>query len=237
MTDRPYTVLSAAISLDGYLDGGPGQPLPLSSPTDLDRVDDVRAGCDAILVGAATVRQDNPRLLVRSAARQDRRITEGRPPTPTKVTITRSGDLDPSACFFTTGEDKIVYCGGDAFSRTRERLGAAATVVDGGALDLQGIAADLFERGIRRLLVEGGGSTHTQFLTGDQADELQLVVAPCFVGGGRATRFAEDGRYPWHPGRRAWLAEVRRLEDVVLLRYALSPRFEDHELGFTLGEV
>ena len=66
---------------------------------------------------------------------------------------------------------------------------------------------------------------HTQFLTADLADELQLVVAPFFVGDSRANRFVGDGRFPFNPGRRARLAEVRPIGDVVLLRYALSSRF------------
>jgi 5-amino-6-(5-phosphoribosylamino)uracil reductase len=66
---------------------------------------------------------------------------------------------------------------------------------------------------------------HTQFLTADLADELQLVVAPFFVGNPRANRFVGTGRFPFHPGRRATLAEVRPIGDVVLLRYALSTRF------------
>jgi 5-amino-6-(5-phosphoribosylamino)uracil reductase len=53
-----------------------------------------------------------------------------------------------------------------------------------------------------------------------------LVVAPFFVGDSRATRFVSDGRFPWNPGRRATLAGVRQIGDVVLLRYALSPRFQ-----------
>ena len=97
--------------------------------------------------------------------------------------------------------------------------------------DLGWISADLSERGVRRLLVEGGGTTHTQFLADDLADELHLVVAPFFVGGGPATRFLGDGQFPWHPGRRAPLAEVRQLDDVVLLRYALSARFDKTQFG------
>ena len=65
MAERPYTVLSWAMSLDGYLDDVSGQRLVLSNAADLDRVDAVRASCDAILVGAGTVRADNPRLVVR----------------------------------------------------------------------------------------------------------------------------------------------------------------------------
>ena len=61
---RPYVLLSVAQSLDGYIDDPSPDRLVLSSPEDLDRVDEVRAGCDAIMVGAVTLRRDNPRLRV-----------------------------------------------------------------------------------------------------------------------------------------------------------------------------
>jgi 5-amino-6-(5-phosphoribosylamino)uracil reductase len=92
-------------------------------------------------------------------------------------------------------------------------------------VEMRTISEDLAARGVGRLMVEGGGKVHTQFLTCDLADELQLVVAPFFVGDSRAPRFVRDGRFPWNADRRATLAEVRQLGDVVLLRYALSPRF------------
>jgi 5-amino-6-(5-phosphoribosylamino)uracil reductase len=69
---------------------------------------------------------------------------------------------------------------------------------------------------------------HTQFLADDLVDELQLVVAPFFVGDSSAPRFVTDARFPWNAGQRATLAEVRQIGDVVLLRYALSPRFRDN---------
>ena len=99
-------------------------------------------------------------------------------------------------------------------------------MVDGGnPIEMRTISEDLAARGVQRLMVEGGGKVHTQFLTDNLADELQLVVAPLFVGDSRAPRFVSDGRFPWNPDRRATLAEVRQIGDVVLLRYALSPRF------------
>jgi 5-amino-6-(5-phosphoribosylamino)uracil reductase len=92
-------------------------------------------------------------------------------------------------------------------------------------VDLPQMVQDLFDRGVRRLMVEGGGRVHTQFLTADLADELHLVIAPFFVGNSSAHRFVGDGAFPWNPGRRANLAETRQIGDVVLLRYALSSRF------------
>jgi 5-amino-6-(5-phosphoribosylamino)uracil reductase len=196
MSDRPYTLMSCSVSLDGYL-GDQTPRLALSNEADFDRVDEVRASCDAIMVGAVTVRTDNPRLLVRSPARRQERTARGLPPSP------RVADA-------------------------RARLGPAATIVDGGRrVRMRWLTEDLGDRGVDRLMVEGGGVVHTQFLAGDLVDELQLVVAPFFVGDSSAPRFVSDGRFPWNSDRRATLAEVRQIGDVVLLRYALSPRFRD----------
>jgi 5-amino-6-(5-phosphoribosylamino)uracil reductase len=226
--DRPYILLSCSMSMDGYLTGATAQRLLLSNAADFDRVDAVRAGCDAILVGAATVRRDNPRLLVRSQARRDERAARGLRPSPIKVTVTRRAQLDACANFFTMGDtEKIVYCASAAVAGARARLGRVATVVDGGQpVDLQRLTEDLYARGVGRLMIEGGGTVHTQFLTTGLADELHLVVAPFFVGDSRARRFVGDGQFPWNPDRRATLADVRQIGDVVLLRYALSARFD-----------
>nr|MDT0659367.1 dihydrofolate reductase family protein [Micromonospora sp. DSM 115978] len=229
MVERPYVLLSCGMSIDGYLDSATGGRLLLSNEADFDRVDAVRADCDAIMVGAETVRQDNPRLLVRSPARRDARVARGLPPTPVKVTVTGRGDLDPAAQFFVAGDaDKLVYCASPGLAATRRRLGQVATVVDSGdPVDLCRVVADLGARGVRRLMVEGGGTIHTQFLTAGLVDELHLVIAPFFVGDSRAPRFVGDGCFPWGPGRRARLAGVRQIGDVALLRYALSDRFDE----------
>ncbi|MGN9891821.1 RibD family protein [Micromonospora sp. L31] len=226
---RPYVLLSCATSIDGYIDDATGQRLLLSNADDLARVDAVRAGCDAILVGAGTVRRDDPRLVIRSERLRRARMDRGLPPSPVKVTLTGRGDLDPSARFFTVGDgDRIVYCASPAVAKTSEVLDGLATVVDAGdPLDPARALADLVGRGVDRLMVEGGGSVHAQFLTAGLADELHLVVAPFFVGDPRAPRFVRDGPFPWHPGRRARVVEARQIGDVVLVRYALSERCPD----------
>jgi 5-amino-6-(5-phosphoribosylamino)uracil reductase len=228
VTSRPYVLLSCAASIDGYIDDTTESHLLLSNDADFDRVDEVRAGCDAILVGATTIRKDNPRLLVRSQVRQDARTARGNSPTPVKVTITGHGDLDPAAKFFAAGDTgKIVYAASPALDKTRERVGAVASVADAGdPADLHRVLDDLHARGIGRLMVEGGGTMHTQFLAAGLADELHLVIAPFFVGDLRAPRFVSEGTFPWNPGHRARLAEVTQIEDVVLLRYALSDRYD-----------
>lgn len=224
MTERPYVLLSCAASVDGYIDDTTDERLLLSNDEDFDRVDEVRAGCDAILVGANTIRRDNPRLLVRTEERRKARVARGLPESPVKATFTARGDLDPDAKFFTTGDvEKIVYCSSAAVDKCRDRLGDAATIVDAGdPVDLNTMLADLARRGVQRLMVEGGGTVHTQFLTAGLADELQLVIAPFFVGNSGAPRFVGTGEFPHHPGNRMELKEVRPIGDVILARYLLT---------------
>ncbi len=226
MIDRPYVILSAAMSIDGYLDTAFPPRLALSNEADFDRVDEVRAHCDAILVGAQTVRLDNPRLLVRSEERRNRREAQGLSPSPWKVTVTSTGDLDPQSAFFTTGTtERLVFCPGSAARGIRELLGERATVVGlGDEVTMADVVNELGDRGVRTLLVEGGGTMITQFLTSNLVDELQLAIAPFFVGDRRAPRLIGDGRFPWTPDRHAVLAESRHIGDMVLLRYALSDR-------------
>src|SRR6185436_8211681 len=103
MLDRPYTLLSCSVSIDGYI-GSSASRLLLSNEADFDRVDAVRASCDAILVGATTVRVDNPRLVVRSRARREERSARGLAPSPVKVTVTKRAELEAGADFFTVGD-------------------------------------------------------------------------------------------------------------------------------------
>jgi 5-amino-6-(5-phosphoribosylamino)uracil reductase len=70
---------------------------------------------------------------------------------------------------------------------------------------------------------------YTQFLAANLVDELHLAVAPFFVGDSRAPRFVADAAFRWTSDRRATLAEVRQIGDMVLMRYALSDRFTGHE--------
>jgi 5-amino-6-(5-phosphoribosylamino)uracil reductase len=222
---RPYVLLSAAVSLDGYLDDASGTRLVLSGEPDLDRVDALRASCDAILVGAGTVRRDNPRLLVRSAARSAARAARGLPPSPAKVTVSRTGNLDPAASFFTAGSRvaKLVYVSGSAAANAGRRLGGVATVVGAGdPVDLGAVLADLADRGTARLMVEGGSRILSQFLALGLADELQLAVAPLLVGDPAAPRFGVNAGSGTGPGHRMTLAEVTTAGDVAVLRYLLG---------------
>jgi 5-amino-6-(5-phosphoribosylamino)uracil reductase len=208
------------MSVDGYIDDTDADRLLLSNAEDFDRVDAVRADSDAILIGAATLRRDNPRLLVNSAERRAARVARGRPEYPLKVTVTGTGDLDRTLQFWHHGGEKAVYCPDRAVVSVRETLGELATVVGtGDRLDLPRMLADLASRGIGRLMVEGGSTIHTLFLTAGLVDEIQLAIAPFFVGQPDAPRFVGPGTFTNDRQHQMTLADVRAIGDVVLLRY------------------
>lgn len=206
---RPWVILSCTTSLDGCLDDRTPQRLLLSNAADFDRVDALRASVDAILVGAGTVRADNPRLLVRSSERRAARVARGEPASPLRVVVSGSGKLDRDAHVFTAaGAETVVYGGADGTSGG-----------DGPYVDFGELLDDLARRGVRRLMVEGGASVLTRFLAEDLADELQLSVAPFLLGDPEAPRAFGPGGYPQSPSRRMILAESRMIGDVQFSRY------------------
>jgi 5-amino-6-(5-phosphoribosylamino)uracil reductase len=239
MGERPFVLLSMAMSADGYVDDAGPSRLMLSGPDDLDRVDAERARSDAIMVGAGTVRKDNPRLLVRSAQRHLDRQARGQPAQPAKVTVTETGELDPAAAFFAPdGAAKLVYAAARSSARLREALGSSGEVISMPGSGLPGLGwvlADLARRGVGRLMVEGGPRLLSQLLAAGLADELQLAVAPVFVADPAAPRLLASGVFLPAPGEaprtpltsaggRMVLAGVVQAGDCAVLRYLLGGR-------------
>ncbi len=186
-------LLSAAVSADGFLDNLGKERLILSSPEDWRAVYALRAECDAILVGAETIRRDNPSLVIRDARMRAKRIAEGRSPDIIKVTMSASGQLDPALRFFSEGDgEKMVFTHGSVSNALSE----AATIISRPHLTARIITCHLRKMGVQSLMVEGGSSVLSMFLMEKQWDEFRLAVAPVFVGDSRAPRLVNDGDYP-----------------------------------------
>jgi len=206
------TVLSAAVSADGYLNRAEGERLVLSSAEDWRAVHELRAASGAILVGAETVRRDNPALVVRDPELRAARVAAGLSADLTKVVVSGSGRLDPRARFFTEGVgEKIVFTLGGAVgaSGAAGELGAqtaptaptdalrgVANVIVLKDITAREIVAELRATGVGTLMVEGGSRVLSMFLAEGEWDEFRLAVAPVFVGDGRAPRLLVDGTYP-----------------------------------------
>ncbi len=218
---KPYIILKAAQSLDGRLDDISPQRLLLSSPEDRERVDRLRAEHDAIMIGANTMRLDNPRLIINDEKLRKQRVEAGKPEHLLKVTLSGSGNLDPELKWFHHGGEKLVYTTEAVAPDLQRRLGdLAETVGVGSEVSLTAVVEDLGKRGVSSLLVEGGETIHTQFLVEELADEIQLVIAPLLVGDG--PRFVSSASFPWSTVHRHELLEVRQVGDVALVRVGLD---------------
>lgn len=222
---HPYVIMSTAMSIDGCIDDTSPTRLILSNAQDFDRVDALRAECDAILVGAGTIRRDNPKLSIRSSERRNEREAKQLAAHPKKVTITASGVLDPSSSFFQVGEsEKIVYCTAAARKKLPPALKSVATIVEIETPQVTPdfVLSDLHSRGIGRLLIEGGSSINSQFLAAGYVNEMRLAIAPIIVGRPDAARFVIGAEYSHNPSRELRLRAVEQIGEMSVLHYILE---------------
>lgn len=172
--------LSFATTADHYLDDCSKERLILSTPEDWAEVHRLRAEHDAILVGAETVRRDNPSLRLRDPAARERRLAAGLRPDLAKVTVTASGDLDPALRIFAVGEaDRFVFA-----TRPLPALEGCAEVIRCETpITAARIVTELEKRGLRSLFVEGGARILRLFLEEGLADRVRVAVNPAITLG------------------------------------------------------
>ena len=224
--DKPFVLLKAAMSLNGLLDDSSPSRLMLSNAQDRDAVDALRSTFDAIMVGATTVRRDNPSLLIRGLQHQQARVARSQPAQPRKVTLTRTGQLAADGRFFQEGDcEKIVYCPTTVAEAVQAALSHVATVVPLGPDMLRPatILRDLAARGIARLLLEGGSSMNHFFLQHGAVDAMRVAIAPFFVDPKGATALIGTHDLPqYDKDHRMTLNQVEMLGDMAILHYVLS---------------
>jgi len=220
---RPRVLLSAAVSLDGYLDHAGPSRLVLSSKEDADAVDALRSVSDAILIGAGTARRDDPLLMVRSPARQEARALAGQSPTPMRVVLTQSGKLPADLRVLNSPEVRTrVYCPAQAAEHSDGRWPPHVEVVPLESCTVATILSHLHETGVHRLLVEGGQGISSLLLEADLADELRIAWCPVLVGCPDAPRFG--GRLRLDTAMRPTVLPLRVdiLDDAVVAHYTRS---------------
>ncbi|MBS0427641.1 MAG: RibD family protein [Proteobacteria bacterium] len=169
-------------SLDGCIATHNGDSCFVNGPEGLVHVHRLRALCDAVIVGAGTACLDNPQLTTRRVAG----------PHPTRVVIDPGLRVPAAARVFNDGQaPTLVVCDPEHAARAVKRLGAqrvvavARSAAFGGQMPLVEVVAALRAHGLRRLFVEGGGLTVSQFVHQGCLDRLHLIVAPLVIGAGQ----------------------------------------------------
>ncbi len=166
--------LSVATSCDGYIDDRTSTRLILSTLEDWQEVYQLRADVDAILIGAQTLRLDNPRIRIKSEELVNNRIKRGMSAEPTKVIVSGRGELSPDLKLFTHSKGNIIL-----FSNIeRAKLEEYAEVIVSDKIDAAYIITELEKRGICNLFVEGGVKVLDMFISEREFTTLRLARNP-----------------------------------------------------------
>ncbi len=188
--NRPRILVNAAMSVDGKMDSIARQGITISSTFDKARVDRLRAGMDAILVGGRTLLDEDPKLVVKSRTLRSERKAAGLEENPVKVGVVGVADLKLDGNFMTTGSARrMIYTTRRTPPEQIHRLenaGALVFPMGDQRVDCNAMVASLYEQGIRKMMVEGGGTLIAEFFRLDLVDELKLYIAPRIFGGSSA---------------------------------------------------
>jgi 2,5-diamino-6-(ribosylamino)-4(3H)-pyrimidinone 5'-phosphate reductase len=225
--NRPFVLVNAAMTADGKLDTIARKGVTISSSADKARVDRLRANMDAVLVGGRTLLDEDPKLTIKSPELRAERKAKGLDENPAKVGLVSIADLKTDGNFLTAGPAlRLIYTTRRTSAAQVSRLenaGARVFVVGEVHVDISAALASLHDQGIRRLLVEGGGTIIAEFFRLGLVDELSLYIAPLIFGGASAPTLADGPGFS--PGQDAGLhlGSVERIDDIggVLVHYSV----------------
>lgn len=209
---RPHVILNAAMTLDGKI-ATVGGDSRISCPEDLDRVHELRASVDAVMVGAGTVLADDPSLTVRRARGKNpiRVVVDGLAKTPVDAKV-----IDRSAPTIIAATKRAPKSKLDALRSS----GAEVVVIGEREVDLDKLLEGLHARGVRKLLLEGGSTLNWEMLKRGLVDEIRVAISPRVVGGaGARTLVGGEGFRKAGGGIKLELLETRKVGRDLVLRY------------------
>ncbi len=180
--DRPWVLLKAAMSLDGKIATVSGRSRWITGRQARQRAHEMRAQCDAILVGSGTALTDNPSLTVRLPGfhREDG--------WPLRVVLDSQLRISPRANLLKGRAKTVIFTSAYAPRGKEKALAARGALVFRVSsrqkmLSLKAVLKVLHSLQVRSLLVEGGGTVHASFLREKLADKVALFVSPKILGG------------------------------------------------------
>jgi 2,5-diamino-6-(ribosylamino)-4(3H)-pyrimidinone 5'-phosphate reductase len=225
---KPFVFINVAVTADGKMDTYERRGSAISSAKDKLRVDRLRAESDAVMVGGRTLLDEDPKLTVKSEGMRAERVARGLTPNPIKVGIVTKADIRPDSDFLNFGGARIVIFTTNQTSSIQIELlrsrGVDVFIHESPRVDLVNALHTLSGLGVKRLMVEGGGTLNFELLRLGLVDELTMYVAPLIFGGESApTAAAGSGvaRSEAIPLRLV-KSEVYDEEGGVLLHYSLK---------------
>ena len=192
--NRPFVFINVAMTADGKIDTFQRRGAAISSARDKLRVDELRAGADAVMVGGKTLLDEDPKLTVKSEELRAGRLGRGLSPNPVKVGVVTRASIKEDSQFLNAGPaDIVIFTTRRTSKRHLSRLtsrGVDVYVDDAEKVNLERALGTLKELGIDRLMVEGGGTLNFELMRLGLVDELTAYVAPMIFGGESAPTMA-----------------------------------------------
>jgi len=213
-------VVNSAMSADGKLSTRERTQVEISGPADFERMEQIRADSDAVMVGVGTVLADDPSLTVDEPLREQR-IDRGEPPNPARVVADSRVRTPPDAQVLDDQADSYLLVSEAAtpdFVAQMEETGATVISAGGSRVDLSAAFEGLADHGIDQLMVEGGGEIIYSLFEADLVDRLSVFVGPMIIGGREAPTLA-DGEGFVSDFPELELETIERIDEGVVLSY------------------
>ena len=211
---RPHVIFSAAITLDGKLATRTGDS-KLSSKKDKIRVHKLRSKVDAILIGKNTVKIDDPLLSVHNIKKKNpiRIILDSNATISTSSRILKTCSKIPTVIVVTKKAQKKNL-------QKLEKFPVQIVVCGNNTVSIKKLLVVLKKKGIKNILVEGGGTTNWAFVKENLVDEAIITITPYLVGGMTATTLVDgDGFSTITKSIRLKLKNVKKMKNEVVLHY------------------
>jgi 2,5-diamino-6-(ribosylamino)-4(3H)-pyrimidinone 5'-phosphate reductase len=224
---RPHVLVNVAMSADGKISTRERRQVKISGTADFLRVDRLRAASDAVMVGIGTVLADDPSLTVKSDELKRRRKAKGRDEHPVRVIVDSNARIPLTASVLTKGEGtRVIGVSRQADPAKVAELKKMAMVVVSGEneVDLTRLLGELCAMGIRKLMVEGGGTLIASLFSANLVDEIYTFVGNIIIGGRDAPTPADgSGFLKETEFIRLILLEFIPTDDGILLHWKVGP--------------
>ena len=222
---RPYVIINMAMSADGKIASRLRKQLRISGDTDFERVDKLKASVDAVLVGIGTILSDDPSLTVKSPERRAERVARGNTENPMRVIVDSKARTPVEAEILHRGKGERLIATTE--KAPMDRVNNLKSINDveirtfgREKVQLVQLMEYLYQKGIRRMLVEGGGELNWSLFVEGLVDEFIVFTAP-FVIGGRSAPTPIDGEGFEEYGVKLELTETEIMDGGVVLHWKI----------------
>ncbi|SDF49431.1 2,5-diamino-6-(5-phosphoribosylamino)pyrimidin-4(3H)-one reductase [Methanolobus vulcani] len=227
--ERPFVFINSAMSADGKISTKERKQVRISGQIDFNRMDKLRAGSDAVMVGIGTVLADDPSLTVKSAELKEERISSGRDENPARIIVDSKARTPLDADIFKKGKGKrIIIVSESAPADKVDLLKEQAIIVVAGEenVDLKKAMSELKNQGIERLMIEGGATLNWGMISNGLVDEFYTFVGNLIIGGKTAPTFTDGEGFTEKDIQKLELIDAEKMEEGVLLKWKVLANSE-----------